>query len=178
MSTLAQTVVAGLASGSAIAAIIGVIFHHRARQIEQQIKNEFDKRLDVFRSARAWKERSVSELLGPVFLQLERTQRAFKRWSGKNLYLEAKIIKEGNTIIRDLLLSRPHLIPPPLLEDAAKLIEHYDRWLEEFEATRSVGEPMLNQAFVFVGPQGYPFPKESEQAFKEVFRTFWKELYG
>jgi hypothetical protein len=141
VGTLAQTVVAGLASGSAIAAIIGVLFHYRARQIEQQIKNEFDKRLDVFRSARAWKERSVSELLGPVFLQLERTQRAFKRWSSKNLYLEAKIIKEGNTIIRDLLLSRPHLIPPPLLEDTAKLIEHYDRWLEEFEATRSVGDP-------------------------------------
>lgn len=177
-SSLLQTILSGLASGSVIAAIIGVFFHRTARRIEQQIRSEFEQRLDLFRSTRAWKERSISELLGPLFLQFDRTRRAFERWSGKNLYLEAKIIKEGNTVIRDLLLSKPHLLPPPLREHASELVEHYDRWLEEFESTRSAGEPALDQPFVFVGTKGYPFPTESEKRFQEAFRSLWTELYG
>ena len=43
-------------------------------------------------------------------MQLERTKRAFARWNGKNLYLEAKIVREGNVTIRDLILTKGHLI--------------------------------------------------------------------
>ena len=88
-------------------------------------------------------------------MQFERTRRAFDGWSGKNLYLEAKIIREGNIAIRDLLLAKGHLIPPHLMSDAALLVEHYDRWLEEFENKRTEQNPANEDAFVFVGPAGY-----------------------
>jgi hypothetical protein len=31
--------------------------------------------------------------------------------------------------------------------------------------------------FVFTRPEGYPFPKESEDNFKEYFKKYWEELY-
>jgi hypothetical protein len=33
-------------------------------------------------------------------------------------------------------------------------------------------------AFAFVGPQGFPFPKESADRFQARFKAVWKELYG
>src|SRR5207247_1532393 len=96
------------------------------------------------------------------YMQFDRTKHAFDRWQGQNLFLEAKVLKDGNLTIRDLLLSKAYLIPPELREDAGKLILHYDRWLEEFEKLRNSQEPDLGAKFVFVGPQGYPFPTASE----------------
>ena len=103
-------------------------------------------------------------------MQFERTRRAFDRWSGKNLYLEARIIREGNLAFRDLLLAKGHLIPPHLMADAALLVEHYDRWLEEFENKRTEQNPANEDAFVFVGPAGYPFPREAENHFRQEFQ--------
>ena len=80
-----------------------------------------------------------------------------------------EVIREGNLAIRDLLLTKGYLIPPELLNDAGMLVEHYDRWLEEFEKKRSSEEPDLDSAFVFVGPQGFRFPSESEAKFKDKF---------
>ena len=99
-------------------------------------------------------------------MQFDRTRRAFGRWTSKNLFLESKIIREGNLIIRDLLLTKGNLIPPQLLEDAGKLVEHYDRWLEEFEQLRSTENPKSDTPFTFVGPAGFPFPEESEKKFR------------
>jgi hypothetical protein len=57
----------------------------------------------------------VAEQLVPINMQFEGTQRAFDRWQEKNLYLEAKNIREGNLWIRDALLKKGHLVPPDLL---------------------------------------------------------------
>lgn len=165
--SILQLVLAALLSGAVASSIIGVIFHRYVTRIEQEIKSQH-----------TWKEQSVSSLLGPVNMQLDRTKRAFDRWTAKNLYLEAKVIKEGNQTIRDLLLAKGHLIPPELLEDAGKLIEHYDVWLEKFEKQRLANKPDLDSAFTFVGPEGYPFPRQSADRFQEKFRDYWKELYG
>jgi hypothetical protein len=111
-----------------------------------------------------------------MIVQLKRTKSAFDRWSSKNLYLEAKIIREGNQVVQNLLLNNAQLIRPELQEDANRLIEHYDRWLEEFDRVRGGTEPDLNQPFVFVGPKGYPFPRDSEQRFRERFELLQTEL--
>ncbi|WP_338695244.1 hypothetical protein V5279_03850 [Bradyrhizobium sp. 26S5] len=76
------------------------------------IKRRFTTILEVWRSQRGWKERAVTELLGPVYMQLDRTKRAFDRWDRKNLILEAEVVRKGNLAVRDLLLENPHLIPP------------------------------------------------------------------
>ena len=88
------------------------------------------------------------------------------------------MIREGNVAARNLLLDRGHLIPPELLDDAGKLIEHYDRWLEEFERVRSAESPENDKRFVYVGPQGFPFPVVSDERFRAAFRRLWNELYG
>jgi hypothetical protein len=130
------------------------------------------------RSQRAWKERSVAELLGPMNMQFDRTKRAFDRWQDQNLYLEVKVIKIGNETIRDLLLTKGHLIPPELLNDAGKLIEHYDVWLEVFERLRGGKEPDLKSKFTFAGPEGFPFPTEAETRFKAKYHEYWSQLYS
>jgi hypothetical protein len=171
--TLGGLLGSGLASTIAASLVL-----RRSRLIESEIKRQFDERLKIFESTRVWKEKCLSQLLGPAVMQLERTKRAFDRWDAKNLYLEAKIVRDGNVAVRDLLLSNGHLIPPELMEDASLLVEHYDRWLEEFETKRVKESPANEDAFVFVGPQGFPFPSKSEQRFKEVFRTLQQDLYG
>src|SRR3954449_2846055 len=98
----------GVLSGSVMAAVLGLLL---------------SRRTEIFRSRRSWKERSVSELLGPLHMQLVRTKRAYDRYTARNIFLEAKVLYQGNLAIRDLLLQAPHLIPPDLLEDAARLIE-------------------------------------------------------
>lgn len=166
MKEIEQLILAALLSGAVISSVMGVIFHRYVTKVEQEIKSQ-----------RGWREKAVSELLGPVNMQLDRTQRAFNRWTSKNLYLEAKIIKEANQTIRDLLLTKGHLIPPELLEDAGKLIEHYDVWLEKFEKQRMAEKPDLESPFTFAGPEGYPFPRQSANCFQDKFQEYWKELY-
>ena len=165
-NTIFELVAAAVISAGVVSTVIGILFKGFVTRIETEIK-----------SHRIWKEKSVAELLGPVNMQLDRTKRAFERWSKKNLYLEAKVVRAGNEIIRNLLLEKGHLIPPELLEDAGKLVEHYDVWLEKFEKQRQSESPDLDTAFVFVGPDGYPFPIESEKKFKDKFSEYWNDLY-
>jgi hypothetical protein len=166
--------IGGVISGSVISVIVGALFNRRATRIQEEIKDQFN----IARSKRAWREQSVSELLGPVNMLLDRTHVAFQRWAANSLFLEAEIIAKSNQTIRDLLLTKGHLIPPELLKDASKLIEHYDRWLEEFNNIRNEKQPNEEEPFVFVGPQGFPFPTESAVKFQETFRGYWAELYG
>ena len=165
--------------GSGIASVMAAaIFLRRNKKVESEISSIYQRQSKVFDSTRAWKEQSLSSLLGPMIMQLDRTKRAFDRWNAKNLYLEAKIIGEGNLKVRDLLLAHGHLIPPDLFEDAGLLVQHYDRWLEEFERARADKPQGDDEAFVFAGPVGYPFPSASEQRFQKRFQELQKELYG
>lgn len=134
--------------------------------------------IDVWRSQRGWEEKAVSELLGPVFIQLDRTKRAFDRWDKNNLYLEGEVIRSGNLAVRDLLLGKPHLIPVELREAASELVLHYDVWLEEFTRVRALRDAgNLAPDYVFVGPRGYGFPKNADEAFRLAFKNYWEDLY-
>lgn len=162
-----ELVLSAVISGGVVSAVMGIIFKgFVASSIETEVK-----------SRRTWKEESVSELLGPLNMQFDRTKRAFRRWNSQNLFLEAKVVKVGNETLRDLLLTRGHLIPPELLEDAGKLIEHCDVWLEKFDEQRSSENPNLETKFVFVGPAGFPFPSQSEEKFRTKFKEYWEDLY-
>jgi len=167
IKSFGQLVAAALISGAVVSAVAGVLFTGYVTRVTEEV-----------RSQRGWKERSVAELLGPMNIQFDRTKRAFNRWKEKNLYLEVKVIKTGNETIRDLLLTKGYLIPPELLEDAGKLVEHYDVWLEIFERQRGGKEPDLKSEFTFAGPEGFPFPGDAETRFKVKYRQYWNELYG
>jgi hypothetical protein len=148
----------GLLSGSVVAAVLGLWLTRRTGR-------------------RTWKERSMSELLGPLHMQLARTGRAYRSYMARKTFLEAKILREGNLAIRDLLLRKPHLIPPVLFEDASRLVEHYDRWFEEYERLRSAENPALESRFVFAGRNEFPFPSDAEARFHDAYQRYWNELY-
>ena len=174
MDNFFNLLLAGLLSGSVVSGIITLLFNRRTTRIKEEIRIEFERGLQVFRSSREWKEQSVSELLGPMYMQFERTKRAFDRWKDKNLYLEGEIIRKGNTEIRDLLLKKAHLIPPELLNHAGTLVEHYDLWLEEFNKQRTEAKGDFDAAFVFV----YTFPRKSEKVFRDIFLQYRNDLYA
>src|SRR4051812_39232301 len=89
MDPLISGVLAGVTSGSVMAAVLGFVLSRRTEVVKREVEIQFERLNDTFRSQRAWKEKSVAELLGPVCIQLERTKRAYARWSNKNLFLEA-----------------------------------------------------------------------------------------
>lgn len=165
-ASIIELITTAVISGGVVSAVFGIMFKGFVTKIETEVK-----------SRRTWKEESVEELLAPLNMQFDRTKRAFGRWGSQNLFLEAKVVRVGNEIIRDLLLSKGHLIPPELLKDAGKLIEHYDVWLEKFDTQRLSEKPDLETAFVFVGPDGFPFPREEEKRFRNKYTEYWKELY-
>jgi hypothetical protein len=178
MQSFFEITLGGLIGSSLATASFGALFLRRNRRVEAEITARFDEALRVFESKRSWKEQILFELLGPMVMQFERTKRAFNRWDKKNLYLEGKVVREGNLSIRDLLLLKGHLIPPSLMQDASRLIEHYDAWLEEFDSVLSRRGSGQDVDFVFVGPLGYGFPSEAEARFKEEFRKLQMDLYG
>jgi hypothetical protein len=173
-----RTALSAILSSSLVALIAGLVVHRRTEQIKGQVRQQIEEALLRSRSIRMWQEQSLSELLGPVAMQLARTEQAFARWTQRNLYLESSIIAVGNRTIRDLLLAKGHLIPRELLPDATALIEHYDRWLEEFDRIRGGATPDPGAPFVFVGPEGYPFPRSAALRFSAAADDTWRALYG
>jgi len=150
-----QVIFTALVSGTVVSAMLGLIFHQRLKSIEARLNEDLQRNVEIFRTTRAWQEAAISELLGPMVMQFDRVKRAFNRYKAKNIYLETKVIAEGNTSIKNLLLSHGHLIPAELLEDAGRLVEHFEVWLEEFERVRDEKKPELETQFVFAGPQGF-----------------------
>jgi len=177
MENFINLLLSALISSSIIGIIISFLFKKRNETITAEVKNQFEQNMTVFKSNYQWKEKSVAELLGQVCMQLDRTRRAFKRYKSKNIFLEAQVLKNGNETIRNLLLEKAYLIPGDLIEDANQLIEHYDVWLEEFYKERELKNPDIGGKFVFAGPQGYIFPKEAEDNFKNKYHQLRKELY-
>jgi hypothetical protein len=90
----------------------------------------------------------------------------------------AEILYRSNLAIRDLLLANGHVIPEELRAVSGRLVEHYDRWLEEYDRIRGDRRIRLNEPFVFVGPKGYPFPSEADALFNRAYSKLREDLYG
>ena len=178
MNAILTALLSATVMGAIVTALLNLLFKARLERITIDIKNQADRISTIFRSQYTWREQSLSELLGPVNMLLNRTEGAFRRLTANNKFVEAKILKESNEKIRDLLLQKSHLIPSELIDDANKLVEHYDRYLEEFEKIRGGQNPDLEAPFVFVGPQGFPFPQKSADKFQDKYKQMWNEVYG
>jgi hypothetical protein len=99
MDDFIKLLLAGVLSGSVISSVMAFLLYRRTTKITEDIKSEYAKRMITFASSRVWKEKSVSQLLGPLYMQFDRTQRAFDRWRAKNLFLKAKVIREGRATL-------------------------------------------------------------------------------
>lgn len=131
-----------------------------------------------------WKKETLSKLLAPLRMELGRNKDTFFRYlktqhtdeSGRD-YLEDEIFKKSAERIIHILITHASLIPLHLTQDALKIIQHYDVWLEQYQRFRSEHSNTSSQ-FVFAGTEGYPFPAESENRFVEYYEQLWNEMYG
>jgi len=174
-----------LISADLVVTLFNYFTLRKAKIIEAEVKHTFDIKFEEIRAKIQeqtdqvremnklnldYKEQCLSEVLGPVYLLFERTSLALSRQTPNNQYIEREIYVKTNAAIRDILLSKAHLIPPDLLEDAAKLIDHYDHWIETFIQKRDVEKS--TESFIYT----YDFPSGSDKKFKDTFHRYRDEL--
>lgn len=163
---IAQALVATLLSGS----IVGLI-----------LKFLLDRKVDKHHFTRDWKERSLSIVVGPVVMHLNRTDHVAERYRTtthklkKTSYFDAKLMRDSNESLRSILLSNGHLLPRDLREHAHKLVAHYDEWLRNYdmEVAKHDAESSFN-----VGFAKERFPKDAAKAFQAWYDRLQEELYG
>jgi hypothetical protein len=163
-----QTLVATLLSGSIVGFVLKVLV---------------DRRVEKQRFERDWKERSLSVVVGPVVMHLNRTAKVAARYSTTTFkekttsYFEAQLMKDSNESVRSILLSNGHLIPADLRAHAHALVAHYDVWLRRFDEKVAQTRPGADAVFD-VGFAEVPFPRESADAFELAYKKLRLELYG
>ena len=114
------------------------------------------------------------DLLSPLIVQFDRTLDAFQRYRPHDFALE-QTLEDGNRKAREILEANAQLIPTSLDEDRQRLVQHYDIWLEEYARVRQIGADSVT-SFIFVGPDGFPFPRDSEQRFRAWRDTLASQL--
>ena len=163
---LVQTLVTTLLSGS----IVGFF-----------LKSLVDRRVEQHRFTRDWKEQSLSVVVGPVVMHLNRTYQVATRYKKTSKerttsYFDATLMQDSNESVRTILLSNGHLIPERLRSHAHNLVAHYDVWLRRFDAKVALEKPEADSLFD-VGFAEIPFPREAAEAFREVYDELRKDLY-
>jgi len=83
------------------------------------------------------------------------------------IYLHAKILKECNLRIRELLLENAFILDDDLKKDAIDLISHYDIWVEKWNDLKEKINPNLDDFFIFQNE--HRFPKEAERRLEDEF---------
>ena len=166
-----QTLIVTILSGS----IVGLF-----------LKGWLDRRMEAERFTRDWKEKSLSLLIGPVVMHLDRTKRVASRYRTITYakegtgFFEAQLMRDSNGAIRELLLSNGHLLPEQLRRSAHLLVEHYDVWVRRFDAkVKSAGPEGPDPKSTFdVGFAEVKFPVLEAQKFNALYEALRKELYG
>lgn len=74
-------------------------------------------------------------------------------------FLLASIIRDYNTVLRDLLFEALGWLPADHAGHAVRVIFHLDVWQRQWEHHRAQTRPTPQDSFVF--PTAVPFPKDS-----------------
>jgi hypothetical protein len=166
-SFITQTLVATLLSGS----IVGLL-----------LKILIDRSMEQHRFTRDWKEQSLSIVVGPVVMHLDRTSQVAVRYQRTHKerttsYFDALLMKDSNEAVRSILLSNGHLLPEDLRGHAHALVAHYDVWLRRFDAKVALEHPTADSSFD-VGFAEVPFPEDAAKAFRDSYERLREDLYG
>ncbi len=178
MGELYQTILGSSIVTTIFTSAIAFYFHKKEQRVNSEIKREFDRISQVQNTDFEWK-RQTTELLGQVYIHLSRTRIAFDNTYSKlkkyDAIFEDEVIYHSNKIIRDILITNGHHLPPELLDEASKLIEHYDAWLITYHKIRKVNNDTTTIQ-VYVGPEGFAFPSMAEGKFKEKYIEMFQEI--
>lgn len=110
------------------------------------------------------------ELLGSLTMHLKRGQVAYDRYiAGGKKYLHAKILKDNNERIRDLIMTRGHCLPTEQQAHAIDLVTHIDVWHVLWEDLNSRKVHGLDDEFAF--ENGTTFPRESVASLVTYYST-------
>lgn len=170
MEELLKTLISSTIITSAVTAAVAYYFNRKA----ESLKQELSRVSQLHSSDLEWKKKTT-ELMGQVYIHLNRTNRAFKKTNTQEVYhqyQEEEIFYSSNKKVRDLLLENGHHIPPELLQEATDLIEHYDQWLIKFQRLR-IAEKNTKIPQIFVGPDGFRFPEHAEEKFKKKYEELF-----
>ncbi len=108
------------------------------------------------------------DFLGPLNTLLTRGDMAYQGYmaNGKT-FLHAKILKDNNERIRELILEKSHYLPLNYQQYAIDLAAHIDIWHVLWEDLNAQKTHALTDAFVF--ENSATFPKESVAALKGLY---------
>ncbi len=164
--------------------IVALYFNRKTERLKAEIAHEFDLRSKIQNTDFDWKKKSA-EILGQVYVHLNRTRLAFdSQYSKLNAYdpfLEDEVMLASNKLIRDVILSNGQYIPPHLLEQAGKLVEHYDAWLVKYNNVRVVQKD-TSTVHIYVGildengKKTLPFPTKAEDLFRLAYEVLFNEI--
>ncbi|WP_027381711.1 hypothetical protein [Chryseobacterium daeguense] len=179
MPELLQQILGSTIVTAFFTAVIAYFFSRKTENQNAVIRREFEALSKKDNSYFEWRKNTV-ELLGQVYLHLNRLKDAFKnKYSKINEYdpfYEDEIIYSSNKHIRDLLINNGHFLPPELLDEATKLIEHFDIWLNKYHQLRILQKDMQSKQ-IYVGPDGFRFPENAEKMFKEKYIEMFNDLH-
>lgn len=107
----------------------------------------------------------VSELLGPLSMHFRRGEAAYQNFhSDGRQFLFAKILRDNNRAIRDLILAKGYLLPLEQQQNAIDLVAHLDIWLELWQQLAATKVFKPEDKFSF---DSCKYPQAAAAALKE-----------
>ena len=106
----------------------------------------------------------VSELVGPLSIHFRRGEAAYQNlFLDGRQFLSAKILKDNNSEIRRLILSKGYLLPFEQQQNAIELVAHLDIWLELWEDIAATKAHKPKDKFSF---ESCKYPQEAAASLK------------
>ena len=108
---------------------------------------------------------ALFDLVEQVHYNLTQSAIAYKEYlQNWKTFKHAQVLKIYNEKIKKLLQENGHLLSNELQENGKALIEHYDIWLEKWNALGQKLNPSPDDEFFF--PNEFTFPKKAAVAFE------------
>ncbi len=106
-----------------------------------------------------------SQLLGPLSMHFRRGEVAYQNFhiDGRQ-FLFAKILRDNNREIRNLILAKGYLLPLDQQQNAIELVAHLDIWLELWETLAATRVHKPEDKFSF---ESCKYPQNATNKLKE-----------
>lgn len=113
----------------------------------------------------------LKDKIGKLLFLFSRGKRAYASYlNDDKKYIYAKILKDNNDQIKQLLLDIAHSLPEDTFEDCIELMHHIDVWSVLWIDLELKKSPQLDDTFVFENKINYPPTVE------EKIRSFYCSL--
>jgi len=109
------------------------------------------------------------ELTGQLYMNLKRSETAYREYlQGGKTFMHARILRQYNEKIRELILEKGHILSEHLQENALELVAHYDIWMQKWDELKASLRPSPGDEFVF--PNNSTFPKEAATKLEQEYK--------